>query len=112
MDTNSAIFTSFSMTASALLLNSNCGIRGARQAQLAGDGGQGHEATLLLAGRTISSGGTGCPNDLRRFFRLWPSQHWDSVETFGNLGGFYRRARSICRRNEVCRSMPEYAAVR
>ena len=43
MDTNSAIFTLFSMTASALLLNSNCGIRGARQAQLAGDGGQGHE---------------------------------------------------------------------
>ena len=35
MDTNSAIFTLFSMTASALLLNSNCGIRGARQAQLA-----------------------------------------------------------------------------
>ena len=60
MDTNSAIFTLFSMTASALLLNSNCGIRGARQAQLAGDGGQGHEdggaapdpALVLLLGGT------------------------------------------------------------
>ena len=39
MDTNSPIFTLFSMTASALLLNSNCGIRGARQAQLAATGG-------------------------------------------------------------------------
>ena len=53
MDTNSAIFTLFSITASALLLNSNCGIRGARQAQLAADGGQGHE----LAGRAARPAG-------------------------------------------------------
>ena len=43
MDTNSAILTLFSMTASALLLNSNCGIRGARQAKLAAGDGQARE---------------------------------------------------------------------
>ena len=43
MDTNSATFTLFSMTASALLLNSNRGIRGARQAQLAAGDGQARE---------------------------------------------------------------------
>ena len=43
MDTNSATFTLFSISVSAPVLNSNCGIRGARQAKLAAGDGQARE---------------------------------------------------------------------